>query len=531
MRHWLVVTPIITHRGAQMTEITGSNFIGGTETRYGSETFGATSRFDGSDLPGLFRVATEEEVRAATQNSYHAFLTYSQTTAAERADFLVAIAEEIEQLGDVLLERASLESGLGIPRLTGERGRTCNQLRMFADLLREGTWTDERHEMADPNRTPPKPELLRKVVPLGPVAVFGASNFPLAFSVSGGDTASALAAGCSVVVKAHPAHPGTSELTARAVLAAAKRTAVSEGVLNLLHGGTVVGQALVQAEEIYAVGFTGSLTAGRAIFDLAAKRVRPIPVYAEMGSINPVFLLPGALANRGEAIGSAYADSLTLGVGQFCTNPGIVVGIEQPGWEAFLAATTAKLRTVPPGLMLTDRIDEHFRSQSSAFFENQNLKKLFSGESKPGAVVPALFETSARTFLAHPDLKEEVFGPLAIAVSCQDLQELTDVCDYLEGQLTVSLHADPDDRPVAQKLLPHLVRAAGRIVYNGFPTGVEVNTAQQHGGPYPATTESRSTSVGTAAIQRFVRPVAFQNFPSDLIQPSEAPFGHRMYIP
>jgi 2,5-dioxopentanoate dehydrogenase len=520
MRHRPVVTPIITHRGAQMTEITGSNFIGGKEIRNGSENFRAKSRFDGTDLPGLFSVATEDEVKAATQNSYQACLPYSQTTSTKRADFLVAIAEEIEKLGDELLERASLESGLGLPRLTGERGRTCGQLRMFADLLREGTWTDERHEPADPSRTPPKPELLRKVVPLGPVAVFGASNFPLAFSVAGGDTASALAAGCSVVVKAHPAHPGTSELTARAVLAAAKRSAVPEGILNLLHGGTAVGQSLVQAEEIYAVGFTGSLIGGRAIFDLAAKRARPIPVYAEMGSINPIFLLPGALANRGEAIGTAYADSLTLGVGQFCTNPGIVVGVGQPGWEEFLSSAVSKLQTVSPGLMLTDGIDHHYREETSAYTTNPNLNVLFAGESKPGAVTPAFFETSAQTFLAHPELKEEVFGPLAIAVRCQNLEEVAEVCDYLEGQLTVSIHAEPADHPVVQKLLPHLIRAAGRIVYNGFPTGVEVNSAQQHGGPYPATTDSRSTSVGTAAIQRFVRPVAFQNFPPDLIKPS-----------
>lgn len=487
--------------------LTGANFIQGQPSHLGSDQV-PTHRGDG---PATY-TATSAEVEQAAKAAEEAFPIYAAKTAAERAAFLDKIAEEIEALGDGLLTLTNVETALPLARLTGERGRTTGQLRMFAALLRDGKWNAPVVEEADPNRAPlPKPGLVRVLVPLGPVAVFGASNFPYAFSVAGGDTASALAAGCPVIVKSHPSHPGTSELIAGAIVRAAAATGMPAGVFALLNGGPAVGKELVLRPEIYAVGFTGSQKAGRALFDLGASRPRPIPVYAEMGSVNPVFLFAGALAERGDKIAEGYAASLNMGVGQFCTNPGVVVGPAGPDFDAFLATVSAKLGETPEGTMLDEGIRQRYVEGVA------HLAAAAETCVKGEGVRPALFVTSGERFLSHPELQEELFGPAAVAVRCANGQEAAAVAKALEGQLTATVHYAESDVESVKHLLPFLIQSAGRIVANGFPTGVEVNTAQQHGGPYPATTDSRSTSVGTAAIERFVRPVSLQDFPAVLI--------------
>jgi len=496
-----------------MPEITGCNFIGSASSRAGS-TFRVTSRLTSEELAGEFANATADEVVNAAVAAKLAFPQYAQIVPEQKASFLDATAGELLSLGDELLERAHHESGLPIARLTGERGRTCGQLKMFAQLVRDGTWQDVRIDAADSTRTPPKPELRRLLVPIGPVAVFGASNFPLAFSVAGGDTASALAAGCPVIVKAHPAHPGTSELAAQAILAAAQKTGMPDGAFSMVHGGAEQGMALALRPEIYAVGFTGSKAAGRALFDVAAVRSRPIPVFAEMGSVNPVFLLQGALEERGETVAKGYAESLTLGVGQFCTNPGVVVGLRSAAFERFLDLVAGHLAEVSPGTMLTCQIEERYRESVEAWSRHHLLRPIAPHR---GTSTPALFATSGASFLCDPDLAEEVFGPAAVAVECESEEEMLRVAEALEGQLTATIHMAEADGRAAEKLVPVLTRVAGRIVFNGFPTGVEVSPAMQHGGPYPASTDSRFTSVGTAAILRFARPVAFQNAPENLL--------------
>lgn len=458
--------------------------------------------------------SSHPEVVEATQAARRAAEAYAAVSPEERARFLVRIAERLEERGDKWVETAHRETSLPKARLNGERGRTCAQLRMFADLIRDGGWLDLRFEAGDAERKPaPKPDLRRTRVPLGPVAVFGASNFPFAFSVAGGDTASALAAGCPVVVKAHPSHPETSRIAGEAILKAGSDVGMPEGTFALVYGGAEVGRALVGDANIYAVGFTGSTRAGRALFDLAAARDRPIPVFAEMGSVNPVFILPGALGTRGKETGRAYADSLVLGVGQFCTNPGVVVGIEGAGWEAFLAATTERLQESETGKMLDDGIHAAYVAGVGERDRHAEATTLVQGEGAS----PALFSVAASAFLAHPQFQDELFGPSAVAVRCADEAQMRAVADALEGQLTATIHFEAADLPIARRLLPSLVRMAGRLVANGFPTGVEVNAAMQHGGPYPATTDSRTTSVGTDAILRFVRPVAFQDFPATLL--------------
>lgn len=494
------------------TLLTGSNFIAGKESALGAERFSIRCRQGGEPLPVEFALATDEEVRLAAFSAAQAAPAYAEICQDCRAKFLEAIADEIEALGDTLIEMACAESGLPVGRITGERGRTCGQLRMFAGLVREGSWVDARIDHAQPDRAPtPKPDLRRMLIPLGPVAVFGASNFPLAFSVAGGDTASALAAGCPVVVKAHPAHPGTSELVARAITAAAAHHDVPAGVFNLIHGGAEVGQALVKCPEIEAVAFTGSPQAGRALFDLGASRPRPIPVFAEMGSVNPFILLPGALDERGEALAVGYASSLTMGVGQFCTNPGVVLGLAGVAFDAFVQKVGFELARVQKGIMLTDAIEERFNEGVAAWAEHYSLTEVFRG---PGG---AFYATEARQFLAHPEVREEVFGPGGIAVSCGSLEELEEVLVALHGQLTVTVQKAETDLSLLKTLLPLLAQVSGRVLVDGYPTGVEVCPSMQHGGPYPATTDSRSTSVGTAAIYRFARPVAFQNLPAELL--------------
>jgi NADP-dependent aldehyde dehydrogenase len=431
------------------------------------------------------------------------------------------IAELLELIASKLAEReadivplASAESNLPIARLTGELGRTTSQLRMFAADIRDGKWVDRRVVEAIPDRQPlPRPKLERSMIPIGPVAVFGASNFPLAFSVAGGDTASALAAGCPVVAKVHPAHPKTSELVGSIVSSAVKELELPEGTFQTVSGSNEVGAALVSDPHIKGVGFTGSKAVGRLLMDLAAARAEPIPVFAEMGSINPVFMLPGALAERGEALAAGYVQSLTMGVGQFCTNPGVVFGIASTEWEAFCAAVSTGVAAVATGTMLTAGIGE-------AYCKNAKAISSFAGvESaiEPGeAGQPGLARTTLANYLENRELQEEVFGPFGLLVTAVDLEELTWLFPVLDGQLTGTIQYGSVDETMVRELAPLLEERVGRIVFNGFPTGVEVCEGMQHGGPYPASSDVRFTSVGNHAILRWLRPVTYQNAPSFL---------------
>jgi NADP-dependent aldehyde dehydrogenase len=421
-----------------------------------------------------------------------------------RVEFLNRIARYLLEDKEKLFELANSETALPMARLEGELTRTVKQLRMFAEVVRKGEFLDT---VIDAGST----DLRRMMLPLGPVAVFGASNFPFAYSVAGGDTASALAAGCPVIVKAHPAHPQTSDATCTAVLRAAQDCRLPDGVFSMVVGTADVGRDLCLHPKLEAVGFTGSLRGGRALFDLAASRPRPIPVFAEMGSVNPVFVLPDAGHNRGQKIAEGYAASLTLGVGQFCTNPGLLVGIGQEfqtliDWVGMNVSTNE-------GVMLTPSIRDAYLSGSKARAALLHVPEL---ENK---VVPHLFTATAEQFLAEPELQEELFGPSAVAITCTSWEEMLQVANRLQGQLTASVHAEESEYDQARELLALLEQKAGRLVFNGYPTGVEVSPAMQHGGPYPATTDTRFTSVGPGAIRRFLRPVAYQSFPQSLLPP------------
>ena len=443
---------------------------------------------------------------------------YRRRDAGARAALLDRIAERLLDCAE-LLEAAHAETSLPLDRLAAERARTAGQLRMFANLVREGSWVGARIDRALPDRKPaPKPDIRRLLIPLGPVAVFGASNFPLAFSVAGGDTASALAAGCPVVVKAHPAHPATSELAAGAVIAAIEDTGMPAGVFSLLHSTRHdVARALVQHPQTSAVAFTGSLRAGRALFDAAAARPDPIPVYAEMGSVNPVFVLPGALEERAASLVEGLATSVTLGVGQFCTNPGLVVGIAGERFDHFVHRLADLIRHAPAGPMLYPALLEGYESGVRRLSGIDGLSTTRSTVSAVACAAPTLFETGAQAFLRHRELREEVFGPSTVIVRCTSRAELEAVAERLDGQLTATMHGTSSDFVSYATLVTILERKAGRLICNGFPTGVEVCASMQHGGPYPATTNAGSTSVGTAAIERFVRPIAYQNFPPSLL--------------
>ncbi|MQA19786.1 aldehyde dehydrogenase (NADP(+)) [Rugamonas rivuli] len=447
-----------------------------------------------------------------------AFDTFRALSDEKRAVFLETIGDQIMALGDVLVERVMAESGLPRARVEGERGRTVGQLKLFANLLREGSWNDVRIDKALPERAPPRPDLRMRMIGLGPVAVFAASNFPLAFSVAGGDTASALAAGCPVVLKAHSAHPGTSELVGRAVVKAVELCGLPAGVFSLLTGsGNGIGQELVRHPAIKAVGFTGSRSGGVALMGVAAARPVPIPVYAEMSSINPVFLLPRALAARAEDIAAGFAASLVLGVGQMCTNPGLVIGIAGPDLDRFAHAAAQALVGGAACAMLSPGIAGSFQRSVAQLAEHADVKTLALAPQSEGKGAPALFVASGEAFLEQHALSEEVFGPASLVVACKDIAELHKVVESLEGQLTATLQLDDGDLDLAHALLPVLERKAGRILANGFPTGVEVCSAMVHGGPFPSTSDGRSTSVGTGAIVRFLRPVSYQNLPEALL--------------
>lgn len=472
-------------------------------------------------LPPAYPAADSAQSDRALQAAWQAFLVYRETTREQRARFLDAIAEEIEALGASLIERAMQETALPQARLEGERARTCGQLRLFAQVLREGRYQDIRHDPALPDRHPlPRPDLRSRKIPLGVVAVFGASNFPLAFSVAGGDTASALAAGCPVVVKAHNAHPGTSEFVGRAVVAAARRCHMPEGVFALLYGnGHILGQQLAADPRIAAIGFTGSRQGGTALMATAARRPHPIPVYAEMSSVNPVYLMPAALAARGAQIGEALVQSMAMGAGQFCTSPGLVFAVAGQGFEDFLAAAQRALQALPAQTMLSAGIAEHFRQGVAELDSTAAVDRLASGQAAGiNGCQAHLFVTDSATLRANPAIAGEVFGSSALIVRCRDIADMQAHTEALEGQLTAAIHSHADDdADTLRALISQLERKVGRILFNGFGTGVEVADAMVHGGPFPATSDGRSTSVGTAAIERFLRAVCYQNVPEALL--------------
>ncbi|AWJ91978.1 aldehyde dehydrogenase (NADP(+)) (plasmid) [Azospirillum baldaniorum] len=501
--------------------LTGMMLIGAESHRGRNGEIHAIDPSTGAKLEPAFGGGGTAEVDRACQLAWDAFDRFRETAPEDRAVFLEAVARNILDLGDALIVRAMAESGLPRARLEGERGRTVGQLRLFAAVVREGSWIGARIDPALPERAPlPRPDLRQRRIPLGPVAVFGASNFPLAFSVAGGDTASAFAAGCPVVVKAHSAHPGTSELVGRAVQAAVAECGLPEGVFSLIFGaGSSVGTALVADPRIKAVGFTGSRRGGVALMEVAAKRPEPIPVYAEMSSINPVFLLPAALAARAEALGRGFVASLTMGAGQFCTNPGILLAVDGPDLDRFVAAAVEALGGSAAPTMLTPGIHAAFDAGVAALAGNALVATLARGldGDGPNRCRAALFATTADAFLDDPALREEVFGAASLLIRCPDLESLRAVAERLDGQLTATLHMDAADTGAAAVLLPTLERKAGRILANGWPTGVEVCHAMVHGGPFPATSDGRTTSVGTAAIERFLRPVCYQDIPADLL--------------
>ncbi|GAB3458337.1 aldehyde dehydrogenase (NADP(+)) [Massilia terrae] len=500
--------------------INGEMIIGQRAVRGSAGSVRAFDPAKAAEIEPAFGLATEADVLQACTLAEQAFDAYRATSLEQRARFLETIGENILALGPALIERACAESGLPQARLEGERMRTVNQLRLFAKVVRDGLWLQATLDSALPERTPPRADLRLRKIPLGPVAVFGASNFPLAFSVAGGDTASALAAGCPVVVKAHGAHLGTAELVGKAVQAAVAACGLPEGVFSMIIGeGRLVGQKLVGHPAIKAVGFTGSRQGGVALMHTAAARKEPIPVYAEMSSINPVFMLPGALAGNAAKLAQGFVDSLTLGVGQFCTNPGLVLALEGADLDAFRAAAAAALQPKGAGTMLTAGIHKAYRDGVArrAGIDGVTEVAVGSAEGTGCAAQAALYECSAATFLADPALEDEVFGPSSLIIRCRDIAEMKAVADHLEGQLTATVHAVAADADLAAKLLPTLERKAGRILFNGYPTGVEVSHAMVHGGPFPATSDSRTTSVGATAIERFLRPVCYQDVPQDLL--------------
>lgn len=502
--------------------LTGKNILGEKLSSESKVTFQAINPATGDKLEPNFYEATSDEVNIAVTNASEAFQVYRNKSGKEKAQLLETIAEEILAIGDDLIRRCMDETGLPEARLVGERGRTVNQLKLFAQLVREGSWVDARLDSADPERKPlAKPDVRSMLRPLGAVGIFGASNFPLAFSVAGGDTASALAAGCTVVVKGHPAHPGTSELVGLAIQRAVKRCNFPSGTFSLVQGrSTAVGIAIVQHPLITAIGFTGSYRGGKAIFDEANKRSVPIPVYAEMGSTNPVFILPGALKERKDKIATDLAASVTQGTGQFCTNPGIVVSQSSEDQKQFFSSLVNAITTIEAGTMLTPEICSAYKNGIERLSSHPEINTAAKGRASEGNGSKGqayVFQTSASSFIAHHEFEEEIFGPSTLAVTAATKAELLQAANNLRGHLTATLHASESDLNDYSDLVAILEQKVGRLILNGYPTGVEVTHAMVHGGPFPSTTDSKTTSVGTGAITRFVRPVCYQNFPSSLL--------------
>ncbi len=501
--------------------IQGKNYIGGEVSAKGAKVFTTFNPKTNAQNSWKFHEANAAEIDLAVELASEAFKTYKDFSGKRKAEFLRAIAEEIEALGDTLLRIYSQESGLPEGRAQGERGRTLGQLRAFASLLEEGSWVEASIDLAQPDRQPiPKVDLRKMLFPIGPVAVFGSSNFPLAFSTAGGDTASALAAGCPVIVKSHPMHAGTGELVASAVSKAAIRTGMPKGVFsNLNSSGLEVGQQLVKHPKVKAVGFTGSIKGGMALFQLGNQRPEPIPVFAEMGSINPVVALPSALEEKGAYWAAQYAGSITMGAGQFCTNPGLIVGIKSKPLTDFIQMLGDEISKIDPICMLHPNIHEAFEKNKNELSGQQGVAVVaeYSAEAQPNFGQQKVLTVEGAVFLNNPTLHREVFGPFSLVVQCANTNEVTAVLEHLEGQLTGTILGNYADIEKYKESVNALQSRVGRIIFNGVPTGVEVCPSMQHGGPFPASTDSRFTSVGTFSIKRWVRPVSFQNWPQALL--------------
>lgn len=496
------------------------NIIAGRPSAKGTDYLQAVNPTTKAQLPDLFSIATAEEINASVRAAHKAWKTYKKTTGKEKARFLRTIAHEIEQLGDVLINRAMAESGLPEGRIIGERGRTCNQLRLFADLVEEGSWVDATIDEAMPDRQPlPRTDIRKMLVSLGPVAVFTASNFPLAFSTAGGDTASALAAGCTVVVKAHPSHLGTNALVAAAIIRAVEQCNLPEGVFSTLVGRIETGQQLVKHPLIKAVGFTGSFRGGKALFDLANSRAEPIPVYAEMGSNNPIFILQEKLKTEKENLATMIAGSVNLGAGQFCTNPGLLVLQKSDTTTAFLQVLKNAFATLQSATMLNEGIFEAYQKGKKTCIAAEGVSLTFSGKPSNGdwKGEPSFATVSAKHFLQNNYLQEEIFGPFTLVVLCEDTIEVNAIAQHLQGQLAATIMGTREELANSTTLIELLSQKAGRVIFNAVPTGVEVCPAMHHGGPFPASSNALFTSVGTDAIKRFVRPVAFQDMPGTLL--------------
>ena len=503
------------------TILTGHSIIAGqTVTGRGGSASGVNPA-TGNKLEPEYSLVDEEQLAAATAAAQDAYASFSTLDPETHAAFLERIADNIEAAGPALVERAMAETGLPEARITGERARTTGQLRLFASVVRQGDFRGVRVDPALPERTPmPRADIRQRKIPLGPVAVFGASNFPLAFSTAGGDTASALAAGCPVIVKAHNAHPGTGEITGRAIADAVRGLGLHPGVFSLVYGpGAVIGQALATDPAIKAVGFTGSRSGGMALVTAAAGRPEPIPVYAEMSSINPVFVLEGALADDAAALGSAYVTSVTGSSGQLCTAPGLLFAPTGAAGDRFVAAVGQAVEAAAGQTMLTKGIAGSWQDGVTALAGQPGVELLAAGSegSTLNAPAPSIFTTDVAAFLANDALQAEIFGAASLVIRYSSVEELAAAVQVMEGQLTATLHLAEADYPAARTLLPILERRVGRILVNGWPTGVEVGHAMVHGGPFPATSDSRTTSVGTLAIDRFLRPVAYQNLPDELL--------------
>lgn len=495
-------------------QIQGKNYIGGTRSGEGEVRVYSIDATTGDQLPYEFFQASPAEVDAAARAAEQAAPLYRKLSAEKRATFLEAIADELDALGDDFVQLVCQETALPAGRIQGERGRTSGQMRLFAKVLRRGDFHGARIDTALPERKPlPRPDLRQYRIGLGPVAVFGASNFPLAFSTAGGDTAAALAAGCPVVFKAHSGHMVTAEHVADAVIRAAEKTGMPKGVFNMIYGGGV-GEQLVKHPAIQAVGFTGSLRGGRALCDMAAARPQPIPVFAEMSSINPVVVLPEALKARGDAITGELAASVVLGCGQFCTNPGLVIGLRSPEFSAFLERLAGAMNEQGPQTMLNPGTLKSYEKGVAALLAHSGVQHLAGANQEGNQARPQLFKADVSLLLENDELlQEEVFGPTTVVVEVADEAQLHQALQGLHGQLTATLLAEPADLQRFEAIIGLLEQKAGRLLLNGYPTGVEVCDAMVHGGPYPATSDARGTSVGTLAIDRFLRPVCYQNYP------------------
>ena len=500
--------------------ITGKNYIGNLLSSIGGKTFKTFNPQTNLENEIVFTEASGVEIEQATELATKAFKLFQKISGSSKSKFLNEIANEIENLGDELLNTYCSESGLPENRAIAERGRTIFQLRTFANLVKDGSWVDAAIDTANPNRKPiPKVDIRKMLVPLGPVVVFGASNFPLAYSTAGGDTASALAAGCPVIVKSHPMHAGTGELIASAIINAAEKTGMPNGVFsNLNSSGIEVGISLVKNSNVKAIGFTGSIRGGRALYNMAAQRPEPIPVFAEMGSINPVVLLPNAAKLKGADWAKTYASSITLGSGQFCTNPGLILGVKGNDLSNFIQVLSEEIVKIEPSCMLHPNIIDAYENNKAKILEQEDVevKATIHNEVKDNYGRQVITTVEGTTFLANTNLHQEVFGPFSMVVQCESIWQLEEIISNLEGQLTGTILAE-DELGNYSTIVNALQNRVGRIIFNGVPTGVEVCSSMVHGGPYPASTDSRFTAVGTESIKRWVRPFSFQSWPNDLL--------------